>query len=361
MRSVLLTFGASLALLVAYFLLWPVPIDPVAWQAPLDRGYVDPFAPNRLLQSTTGIGLGDFEGPEDATLGSDGRVYVSVDGGTIIRVQNRAVSEFADTGGRPLGIETDSDGSLVVADAIKGLLRIGLDGSVATLLDRINDEPLENANNLGIGPDGTIYFSQSSSKFTSAGFGGSYQASLLDIMEHGGHGRVYAFNPESGKVIQLLSGLNYANGVAVSEDGSFLLVAETGHYRILKYWLQGELRGQTEILLGNLPGFPDNIRRGLNGRFWVGFAAPRNQLLDKLSDKPLLRSMVQRLPSALRPKAEALAHVIAINGSGEVLMNLHDPTARFPTLTGVLETRDTLYLTSLFGNSLPRINKRDLW
>lgn len=337
-----------------------MPIDPVSWQAPLNRGYVDPFAPNQLLQSTTGIVLGEFEGPEDATLGLDGRVYASVDGGTIIRVQNRAVSEFADTGGRPLGIETDSDGSLVVADAIKGLLRIGLDGSVTTLLDEINGEPLENANNLGIGSDGTIYFSQSSSKFTTAGFGGSYQASLLDIMEHGGHGKVYAFNPESGEVVQLLSGLNYANGVAISEDDSFLLIAETGHYRILKFWLQGELRGQTEVLLGNLPGFPDNIRRGLNGRFWVGFAAPRNELLDKLSDKPKLRSMVQRLPAALRPKAEALAHVIAINGNGEVLMNLHDPAARFPTLTGVLETRDTLYLTSLFGNSLPRINKRDL-
>jgi hypothetical protein len=70
--------------------------------------------------------------------------------------------------------------------------------------------------------------------------------------------------------------------------------------------------------------------------------------------------MVQRLPPALRPKAEPFSHVVAINGDGEVLMNLHDPGARFPTLTGALETRDSLYLTTLFGNRLARLEKREL-
>jgi len=359
-RTALATIGIVLALIGAYLLLWPVPIDPVDWQAPIDRGYVDPFAPNQQLQSTTSIDLGEYEGPEDATLGKDGRVYVTVNGGKIIRIQNRGVTEFADTGGRPLGIETDSDGTLVVANAIDGIQRIGQDGSVVTLLDSIDGRALVNANNLGIGPDGVIYFSQSSTKFTTSGFGGSYQASLLDIMEHGGHGNVFAFDPDSGEVSRLMTGLNYANGVAVSKGGQFLLVAETGHYRISKYWLDGERRGQTEIILDNLPGFPDNIRRGHRGRFWVGFAAPRNELLDKLSDNPLVRKIVQRLPAAMRPKAEPFSHVIAINADGQVLMNLHDPSARFPTLTGVLETRENLYLTSLFGGSLPRIKKRDL-
>jgi sugar lactone lactonase YvrE len=157
-----------------------------------------------------------------------------------------------------------------------------------------------------------------------------------------------------------MTGLNYANGIAVSDDGSFLLVAETGHYRILKYWLSGEMQGKTEVLIDNLPGFPDNIKNGLNGRFWIGFAAPRTRLLDQVSDKPFIRKMVQRLPAVLRPQAEPFSHVIAINGDGQVLMNLHDTAARFPTLTGVLETRDSLYLTTLFGKNLPRVKKRDL-
>ena len=41
-------------------------------------------------------------------------------------------------------------------------------------------------------------------------------------------------------------------------------------------------------------------------------------------------------------------------------MNMHDPEARFPTLTGVLETQRSLYLTTLYGNSLPVIAKQDL-
>jgi hypothetical protein len=69
---------------------------------------------------------------------------------------------------------------------------------------------------------------------------------------------------------------------------------------------------------------------------------------------------MQRLPAALRPQAEPSSHVIAIDGNGVVLMNLHDPAARFPMLTGVVETRDSLYLTTLVGNQLPRLDKRDL-
>ncbi len=349
-----------LALIAAYLLLWPVPVDPVSWQAPVDEGYVDPFEPNDLLTAATGVDLGNYEGPEDATRGLDGRIYLSTSNGAIIRVQNRGVSELVQVGGRPLGIEIASDGSLIVANAELGIQRIAADGTVTTLVDKIDGAPLENANNLGIAPDGTIYFSQSSTKFTAAGFGGSYKASLLDILEHGGHGNVYSYDPESGEVVRVMTGLNYANGVAVSEDGSFLLVAETGHYRILKHWLSGDLQGTTEVLLDNLPGFPDNIKNGMNGRFWIGFAAPRNQLLDKLSDRPYLRKIVQRLPPKVRPQAEPFSHVIAINGDGQVLINLHDPSARFPTLTGVLETRRYLYLTTLFGHSLPRIRKSDL-
>ncbi|NQV85759.1 MAG: SMP-30/gluconolactonase/LRE family protein, partial [Woeseiaceae bacterium] len=94
MRKVLAALGVILALISAYFLLWPVPVDPVSWQAPVDDGYVDPFATNDLLKSATGIDLGEFEGPEDATRGPDGRIYVTTSSGWIIRIQNRGVSAF---------------------------------------------------------------------------------------------------------------------------------------------------------------------------------------------------------------------------------------------------------------------------
>lgn len=356
-----LSIAASLLAIVALYLLaWPVPVDPVSWQAPSDRGLVDPFGVNDRLRVARGISIEPFHGPEDATLGIDGRIYVTTESGHIVQVQNRRVREFSNPGGRPLGIETDRDGTLVIANAFDGLQRIDRQGGVSALLREVDGEPLLDANSLAIGPAGRIYFSVSSTKFRASEYRGSYEASLLDILEHGGNGKLYAFDPTMDTVELLLDDLNYANGVAISADGSFVLVSETGHYRVLKYWLSGENKGSSEVLLENLPGFPDNLKSGINGRFWLGLAAPRNHLLDELSDKPLARKIVQRLPAFMRPKAIPSSHVIAFDGNGVVLENLQDPAARFPTLTGVLETNRALYLTTLFGKQLPRIDKRDL-
>ena len=360
MKKSIATTGLLLAVLILYLLAWPVPIRPVAWNAPVDRGLVDPFESNELLQSAVGIKLGEYEGPEDATVGSDGRLYVTTQSGHVIAIKNRRAFEFAFPGGRPLGIEASRDGSFIIANATIGLQRIDRDGTVTTLLSEIDGQPLVYANNLAIGPDGIIYFSEASSKFGAKSSNGTYEASLLDIMEHGGHGRVFAFNPSTGDVETIMGSLNFANGVAVSDDGRFLLVSETGHHRVLKYWLTGEQRGTTEVLLENLPGFPDNLKSGAQGRFWLGLAAPRNALLDKISDRSFIRKIVQRLPAFIRPKAIPSSHVIAFNADGEILMNMHDPDARFPTLTGVVETSRSLYLTTLFGNELPHIEKQNL-
>ena len=359
-KRVLGYFGFLLTGIAFYLLAWPVPIDPVAWQAPTDRGLVDPFASNDLLEAATAIDLGNHEGPEDATLGHDGLVYVTTAGGRVLRIRNRRVEEFADAGGLPLGIEVDIDGTLVVANAYLGLQRVGMQGNVTRILNSIDGNTPVYPNNLAIGRNGKIYFTEASSKFGADKFRGSYNASLLDIMEHGGHGGVFVFDPSTGTSEQLIDGLNYANGVAISEDNSYLVIAETSNYRVLKHWLTGPRQGETEVLLDNLPGFPDNLKTGKSGRFWLGLAAPRNDLLDRVSDKPWLRKVIQRFPAPLRPKAVPASHVIAFNGEGEILMNMHDPTARFPTLTGVLETQRSLFLTSLFGHQLAVITKSDL-
>lgn len=360
MKNGILAVGLLLGTVILYLLLWPVPIQPVSWSAPANRGLVDPFEVNDMLRAAYAIDLGQFEGPEDATVGKDGKIYVTTLSGQILQIHNGRVNQFAFADGRPLGIEARDDGSFVVANAYRGLQQIDRDGTVTNLLSEVDGQPLIYANNLAIGPDGTIYFSESSSKFGAESSRGTYEASLLDIMEHGGHGRVFAFDPGTGHVEVLIDGLNFANGVAVSRDGAFLVVSETGHYRILKYWLSGDRQGETEVLLENLPGFPDNLKSGMQGRFWLGLAAPRNTLLDKLADNPSARKIVQRLPRFVHPKATPSSHVIAFNGDGEVLMNLHDPEARFPTLTGVVETRRSLYLTTLFGKSLPHVEKRHL-
>ena len=351
-----------IALLFLYLLFWPVPIDPVSWNAPVDAGLVDPFASNDRLRSAKVFDLGNHEGPEDVTGGPDGLIYAAMADGVIIRLRpdGSRVEVFAETGGRPLGIEFDAHGNLFVANATLGVQKITPDGSVQVVLDTYDGQRIEYANDLAVAANGKIYFSDASSKFSASKSGGSYEASLLDILEHGGHGRIFEFDPASGKTVVIADGLNFANGVAISDDQQYLLFNETAHYRVWRYWLGGPRKGQREVIIDNLPGFPDNINNGLNGRFWIGLVAPRNDLLDKLSDNPWLRKVTQRLPAFLRPKAEPSSHIIAITGDGQVLMNLQDSAATVPALTSAFETRDAIWLSSLFGNRLARIDKEQL-
>ena len=353
---------ALLILLLLYLLLWPVPVSPIAWDAPPDRGLVDPFQTNDRLGLAKPVSIGEYEGPEDIAGGPDGYIFTGTESGHILRLRDDGsnISVFADVGGRPLGIEFGEDGYLYVANAPVGLQRVSPNGVVETLVSDFEDAPINYADDLAVAADGRVFFSDASSKHNPATTGGSYEASLLDILEHGGHGRVFEYSPDTKRTRLIMDGLNFANGVAISDDQQFLLINESGHYRILKYWLEGPNAGTTEIILDNLPGFPDNVNNGLNGRFWIGLVAPRNKMLDDLSGSPFMRKMVQRLPAFVRPKAVPSSHVIAIDGDGNVLMNLHDPEMRFPALTGVFESGQSLYLTTLFGNQFGRLDKQDL-
>ena len=353
---------ALLLLLLLYLLLWPVPVSPVAWDAPQDRGLIDPFKANDRLSLARPISIDEYDGPEDIAGDKSGFLYASTLGGHIIRIHENSLdlSVFADVGGRPLGLEFDSQGNLYVANAPLGLQRISPDGRIETLVSEVNGEDISYADDLAVADDGRVFFSDASSKFNPATTGGSYDASLLDILEHGGYGRIFEYSPTTQQTRVIMDGLNFANGVAISDDQNYLLVNETGHYRVLKFWLEGPHAGTTEVILDNLPGFPDNINNGLEGKFWIGLVAPRNKMLDDLSGSPFLRKVVQRMPAFVRPKAVPSSHVIAINGEGQVLMNLQDSTMKFPALTGVYETQQSLYLTSLFGNRVGRLDKKDL-
>lgn len=107
-----------------------------------------------------------------------------------------------------------------------------------------------------------------------------------------------------------------------------------------------------------MPSFPDNISRGLAGRYWVAFVSPRNPIIDKLSSSPFLRKVIQRMPAFLRPKAVPYGHIMAVDGSGKVLEDLQDPGGKYPLNTSVTETKDYLYIGSLVAPVLGRLLKK---
>jgi hypothetical protein len=217
--------------------------------------------------------------------------------------------------------------------------------------------PIRYADDVDVAADGKIYFSDASTKFGAREFGGTYEASLLDINEHGGHGRLLVYDPAAGRTTCLLKGLNFANGVAVSHDQTYVLVNETGSYRVIRYWLAGPKAGRAEPLIEGLPSFPDNVSTGLDGRYWVALVSPRNALIDRLAGNPFIRKAIQRMPAALRPQAVPYGHIIAIDGNGKVLADLQDPSGGYPANTSVTETKDHLYIGSLVTPVLGRISK----
>ena len=343
-----------------YFTTWPVDIKPVSWNAPENKGYVGAFEENQRLKGIEKFPLNGLHGPEDIALDSKGRIYAPTHEGIIVRLEANGMDpkEWANTGGRPLGIDFDNDGNLIVADAMKGLLSISPEATLTVLADIADGIPILYADDVDVAKDGRIYFSDASTKFSAKASGDTMKASLLDIMEHGGHGRLLRYDPVTQKTVTLLDGINFANGIAVSHDQTYVLINETGSYRVLKYWISGPKQGQSEPLIENLPGFPDNISTGQQNRFWIALISPRNKLLDDLSSKPFWRKVVRRLPAFVRPKPTIYGHIVAIDGNGNVLESLQDINTDYPQLTGVTEIDDYLYLGSLITPQVGRISKQ---
>ena len=154
----------------------------------------------------------------------------------------------------------------------------------------------------------------------------------------------------------MLDNLTFTNGVALSHDGEYLLLAETGPYRISKVWLAGPRAGQRETLLDNLPGLPDNITTGTDGVFWVALPSHRSRVLDSLLPKPgRIRTVVWALPDALQPAASRCTFVLGIDGQGNVVHNLQADGKRFHYVTGVREGAGHLWLGSLAEKSFARV------
>jgi sugar lactone lactonase YvrE len=347
--------------IIAYLLLWPVPVNPVSALVPPSPGYTGAHAANQRLAGLQVIDLGAEEGPEHVAFGPDGKLYAAVASGKLLRMNadGSAQQVFASTGGRVLGFAFDAAGNLIAADAYKGLLEIAPDAKVRVLADKVGGDPIRYADAVVVARNGLVYFTDASTRFSPADWGGTFEASILDIIEQSATGRVLEYDPAKGTTRVVARGLAFANGIALSEDEQWLFVAETGRYRVWKIAAGAAdldlARGpsaQARALLDNLPGYPDNLMRGPQGRIWLGLTKPRSAVVDGMADKPWLRSLTLRLPRAWRPVPKPYGHVIAFADDGRIVDDLQDPSGAYPETTGVTETADRLYVQSLHAKGL---------
>ncbi len=372
MRRILVGLLVAVAAVLAYLLTWPVPVQAVAWTVQPSPGYTGAHASNTRLSSLETLDLGSHKGPEHIVL-RNGWLYIAVESGAILRMRPDGSGRevLVQTGGRPLGFDFDADGALIIADPMAGrhggLYRAtgsGVNTRIELLTDSVNGTPILYADGVVVAKSGKIYFTDASQRFGAKVWGGTFAASVLDILEQRATGRLLEYDPATRATRVLLADLSFPNGVALSADEQHLFVAETGAYRIWKV-STGAVdvsakapQATASVLMDNLPGYPDNLMRGQNGRMWVGLVKPRGAFIDNAAGKPWLRELSLRLPRALWPVPPAYGHVFAFDESGRVLLDLQDPSGAYPETTAVTESDDRLYIQSLHAGSLGWLDKK---
>jgi len=355
-KKILTTIGGTFLTAASYLMFWPVPIDAKAWHAPTSEGYAGVFEPNNALTQMQTLSMGEFHGPED--IATDGEfLYASTDEAKIIRINpvTNDIKVIADLGGEPLGIEFGNERELLVANTHLGLMSVTLDGKVTTLADEIDGEPILFVDDVDVAPNGVIYFTDASTRFSPQAVG--IDGATLEVMEHGRSGRVLSYDPVTQKTALVHSSLSFPNGIAVAGDGNSILVAETGEYLVKRIWIDGPQKGESQNIIENLPGFPDNINNGPNGTFFVGLVDPRSAFLDEYSTKPWLRKLALRILKFLpSTKKSSYGLVFQMDIEGNVLQTWHDPEASFDKTSGALAFGDDrIFFTSPYGPAIGQL------
>jgi sugar lactone lactonase YvrE len=347
----------ALVALALYLLLWPVPIDPIAWEPRPVPALEGDFAENRVLQGMELFATPDNHGPEDVAIDAEGRVYVGVEEGRILRypADGSDPQVFADTGGRPLGLDFDTGGNLIVADGVKGLLSIDSTGAIKVLCTEAGGQTFKFTDDVDVDSQNVAWFSDASNKWGPEGH------AMEEALESAPNGRLVRYEINTGECAVVLDGLFFANGVAVSPDETYVLVNETMRYRVQRVYVRGPRSGDVELFIDNLPGFPDGISTGADGIFWLALFAPRNALLDSAGPKPWLRKVIYRIPAALQPKPKRHPFILGLDARGQVVHNLQDADGvNFSKSTSAEQFGDWLYIGSLTEPKWGRIRVSSL-
>ncbi|MDN5873626.1 MAG: SMP-30/gluconolactonase/LRE family protein, partial [Sinobacteraceae bacterium] len=301
-------------------------------------------------------------GPEDVILDRAGRVYAGTRQGWILRFSGDHFETrelFARTGGRPLGLAFDRDDNLIVCVSGMGLYGVHPDGEVFKITDQTNrswfrivdDSRLRLTDDLDIGADGKIYFSEASTRF-------GVENWPVDGLEARGTGRLVCHDPATKRTRTLIRDIRFCNGVCVAHDNRSVLYCETFGLRLMRYWIAGPKQGRTEAVIDNLPGHPDNINRASDGGYWLALVGMRAPVYDVAMRHPGFRMrMIKRLPTDEWLIAGVNnGCIVKLDANGQPLTSYWDPGGKsHATLTSMREHRGYLYLGGLENNRIGRV------
>jgi ribose transport system permease protein len=322
-------------------------------------GSGSPYAVNDKLREVQAIGLGVLEGPEDCVLDRDDNLYCGTRHGDIMRFfgpDHQRHEVFAHVGGHPLGMTIDRDGNLVSCIGGMGLYMVTPGREVIKLTDETNrstfsiidDSQLKIADDLDIADDGRVFFSEATIRYNIANW-------PMDALESRGNGRIVCYDMNSGKTHTELTKLVFPNGVCIAEDQKSFYFAESWGCRLSRYWFDGPKRGTLQVVIDNLPGYPDNINRSSDGHYWFTLMGMRTPSLDLALRMPGFRRRMARqiaVDEWLFPNINN-GCVLKFNDKGEILDALWDLGGQnHPMITSIREHKGYLYLGGISNNRI---------
>jgi Strictosidine synthase-like, N-terminal/Strictosidine synthase len=316
------------------------------------------LAPDHVLSGCERIGAGVIRGPEDIKIDEQGRVYAGTSDGVIVRVDPRGgpprVERFAEPGGRPTGLSFDGDGNLLVSD--------GYDrpDALVDAAGRVVPVPQRRSASTAVARDGRVFFST----LPSWDHTGDRDLDFFRMMlEARPVGELRVQDPATGSVRVLLTGLYIPEGVVLSEDEDFVVVAEWLGYRLTRHWLTGPKAGTTDRLVENLPGTPDGLVSDGRGRLYVALPVLRSAVLDWLQYHPLVKDQVAKVLSpwlarrlAVDPPGGGRGMVVVVDErDGRITGALYDAEGRLGSgLSTAVPYAGWLYVGSVFGDGITR-------
>ncbi|MCG6206103.1 SMP-30/gluconolactonase/LRE family protein [Rhodopseudomonas sp. HC1] len=320
-----------------------------------------PFEQNDKLRDVSLIGLGKIEAPEDVILDRHDNLYAGSRHGDIMKFHApdyTRMEVFAHIGGQPLGMAFDRNDNLYCCIGGMGLYRITPDGKVEKATDETNrslwsvndDSRLRLADDLDMADDGRIFFSEATVRY-------EMDEWPVDGLEARGNGRIICYDPNTNTTRTVLRGLKFPNGIAIASDRQSILFAETFGCSIKRYWFDGPKSGKVEVVMDNLPGYPDNINLASDGNYWLALVGMRSPALDLAWRMPdFRRRMGKRLPvdEWLFPNINT-GCVVKFNEQGQILESFWDLSgANHPMITSMREHRGHLYLGGIANNRIGR-------
>uniref|UniRef100_A0A803MAP7 Strictosidine synthase conserved region domain-containing protein n=1 Tax=Chenopodium quinoa TaxID=63459 RepID=A0A803MAP7_CHEQI len=203
-----------------------------------------------------------------------------------------------------------------------------------------------------IARDGTIYFTDASYKY-------GFHNYLNDILEYRPYGRLLSYDNNTRETKVLLEDLYFPNGVTVSPDQNSLIFCETPLKRCKTYWIQGSRKGEVDVFIDNLPGFPDNIHSDGQNRYWIAMSSWLNPYFEQARHYRFVRKSLLIMDRYISKRhIQRNGGILGVDLEGNPTVHVYDPAMSL--ITSGIKIEDHLYIGSLNYDHIIRFNLSSL-